>query len=233
MTLEHHNLIVHAKKKAKQLQKKSPDKIYNHCLNEVAQELGYLDFFHLKQHENVNRKPCFVESNAELIKDVLGRCIVDVIDQPLRFADEESQQNIVPELWGLLFSTITNESDLEKIDQLTRWKIDKEKLKGFGNTYLAPKVSDNDIIVGNILLSMSHYYRSLMDNCAHKIGEHINFKEYFGYWLKGFGQGEKVVTKLCKVYPYYGNSGGTSWRPGWWYNDVYLADDIPQRVIEL
>jgi len=206
MSTEHHNLIAHVKKKAKQLQKNSPNKTHCQCLHEIAQEKGFRNYFDLKQQDKeqkqkVHSATCFIDIHADIIKKVIATCAVD----------DES----VPELWDLLFTNISSNSDLERIEQLTRWKIDKETIKNYGYSALE-RDSEQDKIVGNILVSIGHYYRSLMDNSARGIAEHINFKTYFGYWLLGFGKDKEVLKKLRRSYPYDGEPGGTSWAPEWW-----------------
>ncbi|QBG36868.1 hypothetical protein [Litorilituus sediminis] len=209
MPTEHQNLIVHVKKKAKQLQKSSPEKKHCQCLDEIAQEKGFRDYFDLKQKNKEQKQeiplnPYFIDAHADIIKTVIANCAVE---------DE-----LVPELWDLLFANISSDSDIQHIEQLTRCKIDKEAIKNYGYAALKSD-SEQDKILGNILVSIGHYYRSLMDNSAHKIGEHINFKTYFGYWLLRFGQDKEVLEKLKRSYPYDGESGGTSWAPEWWLID--------------
>ena len=211
MSIEHHNLIAHVKKQAKKLHKNSPEKKHSQCLNEIAQEHGYRDFHDLRQQnkEQGHKIPsslCSIDTYEDTIKKIIAVCLD---------GDYEKQQGLVPELWDLLFTEITSESDLHRIEQLTRVELDKETIKNYGYDALR-KDSEQEKILGNILVSIGHYYRSLMDNSAHKIAEHINFKTYFGYWLLRYGQDEEVTEKLKKSYPYDGAPGGTSWAPEWW-----------------
>lgn len=205
MSTEHYNLIAHVKKKAKQLQRNSPNKTHCQCLDEIAQEKGFRDYFDLKQQNKEQKRkvpsgPCFIETHADIIKKVITTCAVE--------------NELAAELWDLLFTNISSDSDLERIEQLTRWKIDKETIKSYGYSALE-RDSEQDKILGNILVSIGHYYRSLMDNSARKIAEHIDFKTYFGYWLLGFCKDKEILEKLKKSYPYDGKSGGTSWAPEW------------------
>ncbi len=217
------NLLAHAKKQAKKLRKTSPEKPYNQCLNEIAQKLGFSDFYDLGQQEkctDLRLKPsiCLIEKHAELIKKVLADCV-----------DKESNAELVTEFWNLLFSPINIDSQLEHIEQLTRWRIDKEKLKQYGYSCHESDRKQYEGL-GYILVSIGHYYRSLMDNCRYQIGEHITFKSYLGHWLHSMYPNTRknrtnstVLEELKQLYPVSGEQelsvGATSWAPRWWLQE--------------
>ena len=207
------NLLAHAKKQAKTLRKTSPEKPYHQCLDEIAQNLGFRDYHYLVRQEKyndtqLNPNTCLVDKYADLIKRVLADCI-----------DKKPNDELVTQLWSLLFSPVNSDSNLEHIERLTKWDIDKERLKQYGYSCHEGD-SDQYEDLGYILVAMGHYYRSLMDNCSYQIGEHIVFKSYFGYWLRNdFINNPTVLEELKQLYPAYGDpelSGATSWAPKWW-----------------
>ncbi|WP_238134425.1 DUF4165 domain-containing protein [Vibrio cincinnatiensis] len=112
------------------------------------------------------------------------------------------------------------------VEQLTRWTIDKEKLKQYGYSCHEGENKQYEDL-GYILVAIGHYYRSLMDNCSYQIGEHINFKSYFGYWLRAMHPNAQtnspVLEALKHFYPANGDQGlsigATSWAPTWWLQE--------------
>lgn len=223
MSPANQNLIAHAKKRAKKLQKNSPEKPYCLCLNEIAQDLGFCDYHDLIQKDKssdlqLNSSICPIDKHSEIIKKVIADCV-----------DKESKNELVTEFWDLLFSSINRDSQLKHIEQLTRWTIDKEKLKQYGYSCHESESKQYEDL-GYILVSIGHYYRSLMDNCSHQIGEHINFKSYLGHWLcsmypniRNDRTNSKALEELKQLYPVNGvqelSVGATSWAPTWWLQE--------------
>lgn len=217
------NLLAHAKKQAKKLCKASPDKKHHQCLDEIAQELGFSDFNYLVRQEKctdlrLKNGICLIEKHEELIKKVLADCV-----------DKTSDAKLVTEFWNLLFSPINIDSQLKHIEQLTRLRIDKEKLKQYGYSCHESDSKQYEGL-GYILVAIGHYYRSLMDNCSHQIGEHITFKSYLGHWLRSMYPNTKnnqtnstVLKELKQLYPVSGEQelsvGATSWAPKWWLQE--------------
>lgn len=220
MSSTNKNLIAHVKKQAKKLRKTSPEKPHHQCLDEIAQNQGFSDFNHLNIHENGTKLKskssiCLIETHSELIKNVLSDCV-----------DKETNAELVTEFWNLLFSPINSDSQLEHIEQLTRWSIDKEKLKQYGYSCHESDSKEYEAL-GYILVSIGHYYRSLMDNCYYQIGEHITFKSYLGHWLHSMYPNTRssrtnspTLEELKQRYPVSGDQelsvGATSWAPKWW-----------------
>lgn len=214
------NLIAHAKKTAKKLHKTSPEKSHSQCLNQTAQDLGFRDYHDLLQQNKIQGSEleaniCLIDKYSEIIKEVLADCI-----------NKEQKDELVNELLGLLSTDIDTDSNLKHVEQLTRWTIDKEKLKQYGySCHEGENKQYKDL--GYILVAIGHYYRSLMDNCSYQIGEHINFKIYFGYWLRAMYPGaqnsSKVLETLKQLYPENGDQGlsvgATSWAPTWWLKE--------------
>ncbi|OOE40620.1 hypothetical protein BZG00_04240 [Salinivibrio kushneri] len=220
MSDEKRNLVAHAKKAAKKLCKSSPEKSHSQCLNIIAKSLGFRDYHNLLQH-NKNQAPivedytCLVDKYSKVINKVLADCI-----------SKEPKDELVNDFFGLLSTTINTDTDLERIEQLTRWTIDKEKLKQYGYSFHEGENKKYEDL-GYILVAISHYYRSIMDNCSHQIGEHISFNNYFGYWLRAIHPNARTnsptLEKLKQLYPYNGDQtlsiGATSWAPRWWLQD--------------
>ncbi|MBU2967618.1 hypothetical protein Q4508_11095 [Amphritea sp. 2_MG-2023] len=220
MLAKKQNLIAHVKKTAKKLHKTSPEKSHNQCLNQTALDLGFRDYHDLLQQNKTQGSEleaniCLIDKYSEVIKKVLADCI-----------DKEQKDELVHDFWVLLSTTINADSNLKHVEQLTRWTIDKEKLKQYGYSCHEDENKQYEDL-GYILVAIGHYYRSLMDNCSYQIGEHINFKSYFGYWLRAMypsaQTSSKILETLKQLYPENGDQGlsigATSWAPRWWLQE--------------
>lgn len=214
------NLIAHAKKSAKKLHKISPEKSHSQCLDEISQDLGFRDYHELhKKHQTegleFKANICLIDKYSEVIRRVIAHCI-----------DKEQKEDLVNEFWCLLSTTINSDSEIKHIEQLTRWSIDKEKLKKYGYSCYESE-NKQHVYLGYILVAIGHYYRSLMDNCSRQICEHINFKNYFGSWLRNVGPkpqtSSAVLEALKERYPENVgqglSNGATSWAPRWWLEE--------------
>ncbi|MBB1462403.1 MULTISPECIES: hypothetical protein [Vibrio] len=238
------NLVSHVKKQAKLLSKSEPDKCYNDCLNIIAKQLGYQDYHNILQKNKLSVEQAHpLESYSLYIKTVLLRSVDESQHyHDLSYEEPEfpeslyitqiernnlpgihkfSKEEIAEELFSLLFFQINTKSDLHKIEWLTRWAVYKDGIKDIGYNLLKSDKT-NDCELGYLLVSLGHYYRSLMDNCSYKIGEHIDFKSYFGYWLHSvYSNDESNPTikslrlNFSVASPELINSA-TSWAPKWW-----------------
>lgn len=242
MSNHKNNLVSHVKKQAKTLNKSEPDKCHNDCLNIVAHRFGYQNYHNLLQA----CKPSVVKSHplelfSSEIKAILQRYVDDskyYYDQSYKEPDfpesvyitqegrnklpgshKFSKEEITDELFSLLSDPIDVNSDLHKIGWLTRWAVYKDGIKELGYGLLE---AENHRELGYLLISLAHFYRSLMDNCSYKIGEHIDFKSYFGYWLNSIYANDKsnaTITSLLNEFSAQSPSlmnGATSWAPEWW-----------------
>lgn len=244
MSTHKQNLVAHVKKQAKLLNKSEPDKRYNDCLNIIAKQLGYQDY-----HNVLHRSNIFVKQTHPLelfsvdIKTVLLKCvdgseyyydlsykepefperlyITPIEKNNLQGVHKFSKEEITEELFSLLFVQVNINSDLHKIEWLTRWAVDKDKIKNFGHDLL--KSDKNQVYeLGYLLVSLGHYYRSLMDNCSHKIGEHIDFKSYFSYWLHSMHANDESNSTIKSLRFHFSvtspelTNSATSWAPEWW-----------------
>jgi flagellin-specific chaperone FliS len=220
MLTKKNNLIAHVKKTAKKLHKTFPEISHSQFLIQTAQDLGFRDYHDLLQQNKVQGSKleaniCLIDKYSEIIKKVLADCI-----------DKEQKDELVNEFFGLLSTAIVTDSNLKHVEQLTRWTIDKEKLKQYGYSCHEGENKQYEDL-GYILVAIGHYYRSLMDNCSYQIGEHINFKSYFGYWLRAMHPNAQtnspVLEALKHFYPTNGDQGlsigATSWAPTWWLQE--------------
>lgn len=220
MLTKKNNLIAHVKKTAKKLHKTFPEISHSQFLIQTAQDLGFRDYHDLLQQNKIQGSKleaniCLIDKYSEIIKKVLADCI-----------DKEQKNELVNEFFGLLSTAIDTDSNLKHVEQLTRWTIDKEKLKQYGYSCHEGENKQYEDL-GYILVAIGHYYRSLMDNCSYQIGEHINFKSYFGYWLRAMHPNAQtnspVLEALKHFYPANGDQGlsigATSWAPTWWLQE--------------
>tara|TARA_R110000751_G_scaffold307906_1_gene434715 strand:- start:268 stop:945 length:678 start_codon:yes stop_codon:yes gene_type:complete len=217
------NIIAHAKKLAKKLRKQNPEKQHLQCLEEVSQSLGYRNYHDLMQQVNslnnsADPRACLIDKYSELINKAFDGCIT-----------KEPKDELIAKFWDLLCTPINNESPLENIEQLTRWKIDKETLKQYGDSCLESKKTQYEDL-GYLLLAMGHYFRSVMDNCRYQIAEHPKFTDYFGLWLRSMypnsnieSNSSTVLDELKQFYTFNENEelfkGATSWAPKWWLKE--------------
>lgn len=238
------NLASHVKKQAKRLNKSEPDKRYNDCLNIIAKQLGYQDYHYVLQRSKLSVEQTHpLESFSVDIKTVLLKCvggsgyyrdlsykepelpeslyITPIEKNNLPGAHKFSYEEIAEELFSLLFFQVNINSDLHKIEWITRCAVDKDKIKDLGYDLLK---SDNNQVhdLGYLLVSLGHYYRSLMDNCSYRIGEHIDFKSYFGFWLHSMHANDEsnATIKTLRLNFSVGSpelsNNATSWAPEWW-----------------
>ncbi|WP_434359248.1 hypothetical protein NF212_04560 [Parasalinivibrio latis] len=238
------NLVSHVKKQAKCLSKSEPEKCYNDCLNIIAKQLGYQDYYNVLQSSKLSVKKTHpLESYCEEIKTVLLSCVeASEYYRDLSYKEPEFPENlyitqiernnlpgvhkfskdeIAEELFSLLFVQVDINSDLHKIEWLTRWAVYKDKIKEIGYDLLESDINQHREL-GYLLVSLGHYYRSLMDNCSHKIGDHIDFKSYFGYWLHSMHANDESNSTIKSLRfnfsvasPVFANNA-TSWAPEWW-----------------
>ncbi|WP_413112383.1 hypothetical protein [Thaumasiovibrio sp. DFM-14] len=238
------NLVSHVKKQAKHLSKSEPDKRYNDCLNIIAKQLGYQDYHNVLQSSKPSVKQTHpLESFAEDIKAVLLRCVdesqyyYDLSYQEPEFPESLditqternnlpgvhrfSKEEITEELFSLLSVQVKTNSDFHKIDWLTRWAVYKDEIKEIGYALLQSD-KNQDYELGYLLVSLGHYYRSLMDSCSYQIGEHVDFKSYFGYWLHSMHANDEsnstiksLLLNFSAASPELTNRA-TSWAPEWW-----------------
>lgn len=222
------NIIAHVKKRAKKLHKQNPEKTHVQWLEECSKNLGYRDYHDLMQQANSLQHTdsfsqsaassiCLLDRDSEIINLLLEECVVS-----------EQKGVLINKFWNLLLYPIDKESPLEDVEQLTRQKIDKETLKEYGYSFLErtePQLKD----FGYLLLAMSHYFRSLMDNCRYQIAEHPKFTDYFGLWLRRHQNSNNerdespTLEKLKQFYTFNENEelfkGSTSWAPKWWLEE--------------
>lgn len=217
------NLIAHVKKRAKKLYKQNPVKTHSQCLEECSRDLGYRNYHDLMRqanslNSNAVPRACLIDKYSELINKAFDGCIT-----------KEPKDELIAKFWDLLCTPINNESPLENIEQLTRWKINKETLKQYGDSCLESKKTQYEDL-GYLLLAMGHYFRSVMDNCRHQIAEHPKFTDYFGLWLRSMYPNSKseqnsstVICELKQFYTFNENEelfkGATSWAPKWWLKE--------------
>jgi len=237
-TIHSNNIIAHVKNHAKKLKKANPTLKHNQCLDECAQSLGYTNYYQLLNQNSLNSpqksaaSTSILEEFSAIIKEVLDLSLsTDIEDfSTLQTDTLQSKASIISEYWQLLLDPIDKQTDLKKVEQLTRWGIDKEIIKEIGHD--AEKREDGRIKrLGYMLVAIGHYYRSLMDNCSYKIAEHINFESYFCHWLhsmypnvQGNGINSKVLKELKQRYPIKDKLGmrssATSWAPQWWLKEM-------------
>ncbi|MDO6613106.1 hypothetical protein Q4601_18310 [Shewanella sp. 1_MG-2023] len=232
------NVIVHVKKLAKKLKKAKPTLKHNQCLDECAQSLGYTNYYQLLTQHPLHSSQDSVATTS--ILEQFSVKIKEVLDFSLSKHKEDfstlqtdtlqSKESIIAEYWQLLLEPIDKQTDLNKVEQLTRWGIDKEIIKEIG--HYAEKEEDGEIKrLGYLLVAIGHYYRSLMDNCSRQIAEHINFESYFCHWLhsmhpnvQGNDVNSKALKELKQRYPIKDNlemhNHATSWAPQWWLKDM-------------
>lgn len=242
------NLVSHVKKQAKHLTKSEPEKRYNDCLNIIAKRSGYQDYHTLLQRNKLSVEQTHpLESYSLDIKAVLLQCV----DESEHFRDlsykepefpeslyiTQTERNNLPgvhkfnkeeiaeELFSLLFVQINSNSDLHKIEWLTRWAVYKDDIKEIGHNLLKSN-KNQDCELGYLLVSLGHFYRSLMDNCSRKIGEHIDFKSYFDCWLSSVypnDESNPTIKSLRLNFSVTSSelvNGATSWAPEWWLKQV-------------
>lgn len=242
------NLVSHVKKQAKRLSKLESDKGYNDCLNLIAKQLGYQNYHNVVQASKLSVEKLHpLESFSGDIKTVLLKCVdgsryyhdlsykEPEFPQNLHITPTEknnlqgvhkfSSEEIAEELFSLLFVQVNINSDLHKIEWLTRWAVDKDRIKEFG--YDLIKSDKNQFHeLGYLLVSLGHYYRSLMDNCSRKIGEHIDFKSYFGCWLHSMHANDESNSTIKSLRLNFSvaspelTNRATSWAPEWWLKQV-------------
>ena len=202
---------------------KTQEKTHSQCLEECSRDLGYRNYHDLMQQANLlnsNAVPraCLIDKYSELINKAFDGCIT-----------KEPKDELIAKFWDLLCTPINNESPLENIEQLTRWKIDKETLKQYGDSCLESKKTQYEDL-GYLLLAMGHYFRSVMDNCRYQIAEHPKFTDYFGLWLRSMypnsnieSNSSTVLDELKQFYTFNENEelfkGATSWAPKWWLKE--------------
>lgn len=225
MSNSHNNLVAHVKKQAKKRSKLSPEKNLSSHREDVSIELGYRNYHDLLKSceaisltkPTVYTLPEYLDKHESFFIKLLTVCISDRVPESLH-------EDKVQELWQLLSTGITQDSELDKIERLTRWEIYKETLKDQGY-YFQEQEADNEKAVGHICIAMGHYYRSLMDNCAHQIGEHINFNDYFPLWLRSMYQDSENIIANALMEKNIANSDSpltnraTSWAPLHWLKE--------------
>ncbi|WP_028114991.1 hypothetical protein [Ferrimonas kyonanensis] len=249
MKQSHLNIVSHAKKRAKKLSKISAQP-YMQCLDSVAKELGFADFHDLQQKRSqpTKKKPsaASIDKHHAMMEKCIWHCIAE---DTLTYKDESSLEVLGFDYLGrkviqdngegrtysrgelteiylkLLDSEIDSSADLHWIEWLTRRAIDKEAMKQYGYQLRNDESGDKKVI-GIIFVSLGHYYRSLMDNCAHKIAEHINFKQYFSVWLRSMyseDTKDEIANMLMEEYPIDVSQtlprNVTSWAPRWWLEE--------------
>lgn len=225
MSHSHTNLVAHVKKQAKKRSKLSPEKSLSHHREDVSIELGYRNYHDLlKSFQAVISETPTVHTLQEYLDKYESFFIKLLTDCISSRVPKSRREDKAQELWRLLFTEITQDSEFGKIEQLTRWEIYKEALKQQGDL-LQEQEGDNEQAVGNICVSMGHYYRSLMDNCADQIGEHINFNDYFTLWLRSMYQdsGNIIANALMEKNLVSCDSPltnrATSWAPLHWLKE--------------
>jgi hypothetical protein len=245
----HQNLNAHVKKQAKKLKKSNPDSQYSQCLEQIAKDLGYRNLHDLQQQDKspnpvaLRTNKLITNKSLEIIKQIMAESLVcetpycepnidkrEVIPFKPEFANLPgihlyTKEQLVELFCELLLKKIDSSSDLHHIEWLCRRAIDKEIIKEFGHALQNNQEKEKKAI-GYTLVALSHYYRSLMDNCAFKIAEHINFEQYFGYWLHSMWPHDdsdkvnsEVIMELKGFYPLNdlcASSGATNWAPHSW-----------------